>query len=68
MGYNNPAFVDDNGNKSSNTRTNVRHDDKHTTINPIEGVLHGTTVNYDLKSVFLFGMYSNYQSICCVRL
>lgn len=46
MGFNNPAFVDDN-NTSSNTRPNVHHNDKLETTNSIDVALqHETTVNY----------------------
>lgn len=53
MGYNNPAFVDDD-NKTSNSRSPIRLDEKHTTTATANGaatesctndVMHETTVN-----------------------
>lgn len=41
MGYNNPAFVDDD-NKSSNTRTSIQHDEP---TNAPANTVHETTVN-----------------------
>lgn len=53
MGYNNPAFVDDD-NKTSNSRSPIRLDEKRTTAPPTtktttesstNDVIHDTTVN-----------------------
>lgn len=48
MGYNNPAFVDDD-NKSTNTRTSAHLDEKSASTNASDSV-HETTVNESYSS------------------
>lgn len=44
MGYNNPAFVDDDNKSSVDTRTTIRHDDKQQQ-QQTNDIVHETTVN-----------------------
>lgn len=60
MGYNNPAFVDDD-NKSSNKGTEIRLNEKRTTTT--NDVIHETTVNIVTASVYFIGFHIHTVSV-----
>lgn len=63
MGYNNPAFVDDD-NKSTNTRTSTHLDEKFASTNASDSV-HETTVNEELLFLITITKQNKHAQYSC---